>query len=288
MSLSNLIIPSSKWQTIICIFAVLWLLLEGLRGWRLGLIRGFLKILALLVAWLAGSATAATCNTALLLFFHAPSPLIPSIAGTIVGIGIYFLISFFSALFFKKTDHYDGFFRGLLGLGGACCGLLFGLFFLWGSISVVRNLGFLGEMRLLYTEQQGLSPKSDPLACNLVQLKKSLELGPFGAWLIQVDPLTPVFYENTKKSMVLMKDHEVLIRFMNAPSTQKFLTNPHIIKMLHDPEVQQAISSGNLLFLIENKNVQDAFSDSTLWQELQSFDFSKTLNQAMKPTKNKE
>lgn len=281
---SNLLLPSSQWQEIIYCVAGVWLFFEIWRGWRLGLIRGFLKFMALITAWFAGSATTATLNAVLILFFHAPSPLIPSIAGVLIGTAAYFVISFFSALFFKKTDHYHGFLRGFIGLGGACCGLLFGLFFLWGGISAIRGLGLVGEMRLLHAKQQGLSPKSDPLACNLVRLKKSLELGSLGAWFIQVDPITSGFYENTRKSMIVMKDHDALLRFMNAPNTQKLLANPRISRILHDPEVQQALSTGNLFLLFENKNIQQAFSDATLWQELKSFDLSTALNSAMKPS----
>ncbi|MFZ4115363.1 MAG: hypothetical protein ACOYK6_01415 [Chthoniobacterales bacterium] len=277
---SSLILPSSQWQDILLAASIAWLLFETWRGWRLGLIRGFLKFAALIAAWFAGSATAAAINIGLLFFFHAPSPLIPSLLGGIVGLGAYVLINFFSALLFKKTDHYHGFLRGFLGLGGACCGILFGLFFLWGGISAIRSLGLVGEVRLLHAEQQGLPSTSDPLAYNLVRLKKSLELGPLGTWFIQVDPLTPAFYENTKKSMSLMKDHEALIRFINTPSTQKLLSNPSIRKIVNDPEVQKAMTSGNIFLLIENKNVQHAFSDPTLWQELKSFDLSAALKQA--------
>jgi hypothetical protein len=232
-----------------------------------------------------GSATAAAIYIGLLFFFHAPSPLIPGLVGGMMGLGAYLLISFFSAFLFKKTDHYHGFLRGFLGLGGACCGLLFGLFFLWGGISAIRSLALVGEVRLLRAEQQGLPSMSDPWACNLVRLKKSLESGSLGAWFIQVDPLTSTFYENTKKSMTVMKDHEALIRFMNAPSTQKLLSNPSIRKIVNDPAVQQAMTSGNIFLLVQNKNVQRAFSDPTLWQELKSFDFSDALKQATRQAK---
>ncbi|MCF7729364.1 MAG: CvpA family protein [Chthoniobacterales bacterium] len=282
---STIILSSSEWQIIICIAAALWLLFEVWKGWQLGFFRGLLKFIALIVAWFAGSAIVATLSTLFIFLFHTSSSLISSVVGVMAGVIIYFLVSFLSALLFKKTNHYHGFFRALFGIGGACWGLLFGLFFLWGTISVIRSLGLVGEMRLLKAQQQGLSTVSDPLACNLVRIKKSLELGPLGVWFVQVDPLTSAFYENTKKSIMLLQDHKAFMRFMNAPKTQQLLAHPLMKKMLYDPQVQQAISSGNLFLLVENKNVQQALSDPILWQQLKSFDLSAVLNQACKQDK---
>jgi len=174
----NSILPSAQWQQVILIIAGIWLLFEMWRGWQLGLIRGILRFMALLVAWFAGSATAAAMNALLLLFFQAPFPVISTIAAALVGLGLYVIIAFFSGLLFKRTNHHNGFFRWIFGLGGTVCGLLFGLFFLWGGISVIRTLGVLGEMRLIKVEQQGLPATSDSLGCNLVRLNKSLEAGP--------------------------------------------------------------------------------------------------------------
>ncbi|MDH4469970.1 MAG: CvpA family protein [Verrucomicrobiae bacterium] len=279
---SNLILSSSEWQMIICMGASLWLLFEVWRGWQLGFFRGLLKFLALIVAWFAGLTIVATLSTLFIFLFHTSSSLISSVVGVTVGIIIYFIVNFLSALLFKKTNHYRGFLRGLFGIGGACWGLLFGLFFIWGTISLIRSLGLVGEMRLLKAEQQGLPAVSDPLACNLVRIKKSIELGPLGVWFVQVDPLTSAFYANTKKSMILLQDHDAFIRFMNAPNTQELLAQPLMKKMINDPQVQQAISSGNLFQLVENKNVQQALSDPTLWKQLKSFDLSTVLNQACK------
>ena len=279
---SNLILSPSQWHMIILIGAGLWLLFEVWRGWKLGFFRGLLKFLALIVAWFAGSTIVATLSTLFIFLFHTSSSLISSVVGVTVGLLIYFFVNFLSALLFKKTDHYRGFIRGLSGIGGACWGCLFGLFFIWGAISAIRSLGLVGEMRLLQAEQHGLSKTSDPLACNLVRIKKSIELSPLGSWFVQVDPLTSTFYTNTKKSMILLHHHEAFMRFMNAPNTQELLANPIMQKMIHDPQVQQAISSGNLIQLVENENVQRALRDPILWHQLKSFDLSKALNQACK------
>lgn len=274
--------PSAEWQQIILMIAGAWLLFETWRGWQLGLIRGILRFLALIVAWFIGSATAATMSAALALFVHTPSPLIPAIIAAVIGLAVYLFIAFLSALLFKKTAHHRGFIRTFLGLGGALCGFLFGLFFLWGGISAVRSLGLLGEIRLMKAEQRGASPASDPLACNLVRLKKSLEMGALGGWFVQIDPFTTIFYETTRKSMMVLKDHDALMRFMSAPATQELLANPHLAHLLRDPQFQEAIATGNIFPLFQNSNVQQLFRDPQLIQQLKSFHLSETLDYALK------
>ncbi len=281
---STLLQPSAQWQQILLVVALAWLLFEIWRGWKLGLIRGVIRLMNLFIAWFAGATIAAMTNAFLLLFVQRPSPLLPAIMAALVGLGIYCIIGFLSALLFKKTEHHHGLFRWILGLGGAVCGCLFGLFFLWGGISLVRSAGLLGEMRLLKAEKQGLPASSDRLGCNLVKLKRSLEMGELGAWLTQLDPLSASFYETTQESLALLKDHDALLRFINAPSTQKIVTLPSVVRVLQDSAVQQAMSSGNILPLFEDKNIQSLFQDPRFLSELKSFDLLGTLNYALKKT----
>ena len=277
-----MIAPSAQWQQWIFIAALAWLLFEMWRGWRLGLIRGVLRIIILVAAWVAASAAAASTTTALALFFQRPSSLLPTVAAVIVGFAIYLLGAFLSGLLLKRTEHHHGLLRGILGIGGACCGLLFGLFFLWGGVSLIRTLGLFGEMRLLEARHQGRSITNDTLACNLVRLEKSLEMGPTGQFLITTDPLSTTFYDNTRKSMAVMQNPEVLRRFLQAPSAQKILQNDSMMQLLHDPEIQEELRSGSILALMHNQHVEAIFHDSKLMQQLKEFDLTSALNYALK------
>ncbi|MFI0347426.1 MAG: hypothetical protein ACH346_01455 [Chthoniobacterales bacterium] len=272
---------SPQWQHWIFIAAATWLLFETWRGWRLGLIRGVLRVMTLLAAWLAASAAAAAVSGALAVFFRTPPSIFPTIAATIVGLGVYFFSAFIAGLLFKKTTDHHGLLRWILGLGGAICGLLFGLFFLWGGISLIRSLGVLGEMRLLEEKQKGLPPGSDQLACNLVRLSKSLELGSTGRFLMQVDPLSTTFYDNARKFMVVVSDRDALMRFVTAPATQKLLQNPRFMMVLRDPQIQAALASRDILPLFKNKNIQAAFHDPEVIEQLKAFDLTSALNYAL-------
>lgn len=245
-----------------------------------------MKLAALVAAWLIGTVVVTMSNTFLLLFVSTPSSLLSVMLAVIIGVVVYYLILLLAALFFKKTEHYDGLVRWILGLGGAFCGLLLGLLFLWGGISLIRSAGILGEMRLLKAQRQGLSPSSDRLGCTLVKLKRSLEMGSTGAWLTQWDPLSVHFYETTQESMRLLKDPEALRRFIEEPSTQKILALPSVTRVLRDPACQEAMRSGNILPLLQNKNIQILLQDPQFYSELKSFNFLGTLQGSSKKQKN--
>ncbi len=107
-------------------------------------------------------------------------------------------------------------------------------------------------------------------------------MGEIGLWLTQLDPLSASFYETTQESLALLKDHDALLRFINAPSTQKIVTLPSVARVLQDSTVQQAMSSGNILPLFQDKNIQALFQDPRFLSELKSFDLLGTLNYALK------
>lgn len=273
--------PSAQWQHWILIVASLWLLLETWRGWKLGLIRGILRFMTLIAAWLAAEAAAVATSAGFAIFFHKTPSILPAVVATIVGLAIYSFAAFISGLLFKRTTDHHGIFRFILGIGGALCGFLFGLLILWGGISLVRSLGVLGEMRLMEARQKGLPPSSDAMACNLVRLARSLELGSTGQLFVQLDPLSTTFYDNARKFMKVANDRDALMRFITAPSTQRLLQNRHVMALLNDAQVQEGLAAHNIFSLLENKNVKAALHDPELLKEIKSFHLTETLKYAL-------
>jgi hypothetical protein len=273
--------PSIEWQHWIFVAACSWLLFEMWRGWRLGMIRGIVKIILLVFAWMGASAAAAATSAALAVFFSAPSIGIPTVIAAFIGFIIYFLGSFFAGFLLKRREPPHGLIQTIFGLGGACCGLLFGLFFLWGGISLVRSLGLFGEMRLLEAERKGISKKNETIACNLVRLEKSLEMGPVGEFLIATDPLSPIFYTNTRKSMQVMQDPETFQRFLHSPNVEHLLLNKRLSRLLNNHQLQEEIQIGNFPALFHDPDVQALFNDPQLMKELKEFNLSEALDYAL-------
>lgn len=246
------------------------------------MIRGMVKIFLLIAAWIGASAAAAATSAALAVFFRTPSTAIPTAIAALVGLIIYFLGTLLAGFLLKRTEHHHGLLQTIFGIGGACCGLLFGLFFLWGGISLVRSLGLFGEMRLMEAQRKGCPVKDESFACNLVRLERSLEMGPVGQFLISTDPLSPAFYENTRKSMKVMQDPEAFQRFLQSPNVERLLMNPRFNHVLKNRELQDEIKIGNIPAVFHDPDIQALLHDPQVMKELKQFDLSEALDYALK------
>jgi len=274
---------SPEWQRYIFIAATTFLVWEIWRGWRLGAVRGLLRLAALFCAWIGGSTAAGATGTVVAFFSKVPPLIAPGVAGLTVGIGIYIGISFLSGLLFKKTEHHKGVIRWGFGLGGAVCGFIFGLLLLWSGITLIRGLGACGELRIVQARNEGRSVATEKSALFLIKLKESLELGATGKSLKQADPLPTAFYDNIVKVSMVAGDQQALERFCQFPETLKIIANPKVAAILQDPALEKAAEKKNILPLLQNKNVQAAANDPMLLEQLKAFDLTAALDFALTP-----
>jgi hypothetical protein len=272
-----------QWQRYLFYAATAFLIWEIWRGWRLGAVRGLLRLAALFCAWIAGTTTAGATGTVVAFFSKVPPLFAPAVAGLVVAVGIYIVISLLSGLLFKTTLDHSGVFRWGFGLGGAACGAIYGLLLLWGGITMIRGLGALGELRAVQARNEGRPVASERSALFLLKLKESLELGDTGETLRNADPLPTSFYDNIVKLSMLAGNQQALERFCKYPETLKIIANPHITALLQDPELEKAANSRNILPLIHNKHVQAALNDPQLVAEFQKFPLTAALDYALEP-----
>jgi hypothetical protein len=272
-----------QWQRYLFYAATAFLILEIWRGWRLGAVRGLLRLAALFCAWIAGTTTAGATGTVVAFFSKVPPLFAPAVAGLVVAVGIYVVISLLSGLLFKTTLDHSGVVRWGFGLGGAACGAIYGLLLLWGGITMIRGLGALGELRVVQARNEGRPVSSERSALFLIKLKESLELGATGQTLRKADPLPTSFYDNIVKISMLAGSQQALERFCQYPETLKIIANPHIVALLQDPELEKAANSRNILPLIHNQHVQEAMNDPQLVAEFQKFPLTAALDYALEP-----
>ena len=274
---------SPEWQRYLFIAATLFLIWEIWRGWKYGAVRGLLRLGALFCAWIGGTTAAGATGTIIGFVTKEPPLLAPAIIGLIAATAIYILISLLAGLLFKTTEHHAGVVRWGFGMGGAICGMIYGLLLLWGGITMIRGLGALGEMRLVNAGLEGRSEQSERASLFFLKLKKSLELGATGRALKSADPLPSSFYDNIVKISMVAGDQQALECFCQDPETLKIIANPHITALLQDPELEKASRSRNILPLIHNKHVQAAMNDPKLIAEFQAFDLTAALDYALAP-----
>jgi hypothetical protein len=274
---------SAQWQQYIFIAAILFLLWEIWCGWRLGAVRGLLRLAALFCAWIGGSTAAGATGTVVAFFSKVPPLIEPAVAGLTVGIGIYIGISFVAGLLFKKTDDHTGVIRLGFGLGGAACGVIYGLLFLWAGITLIRGMGALGELRVVQARNEGRSLSTENSALFLIKLKESLELGVTGKNLKKADPLPTAFYDDIVKISMVAGSQDAIERFVQYPGTLKIIANPHIAALIQDPALEKAAEKKNILPLLQNKHVLAAANDPQLLSQLKEFDLTGALNYALEP-----
>lgn len=272
-----------QWQRYLFYAATAFLIWEVWRGWRLGAVRGLLRLAALFCAWIAGTTTAGATGTVVAFFSKVPPLFAPAIAGLTVAVIIYIAISLLSGLLFKTTLDHSGVVRWGFGLGGAVCGAVYGLLLLWGGITMIRGLGALGELRVVQARNEGRSLATEQKALFLIKLKESLELGATGRTLKKADPLPTSFYDNIVKISMVAGNQQALERFCQYPETLKIIANSHIAALLQDPELEKAAQSRNILPLIHNRHVQAAMNDPRLVAQFQGFPLTAALDYALEP-----
>ena len=274
---------SPEWQRYIFIAATLFLIWEIWRGWKYGAVRGLLRLAALFCAWIGGTTAAGATGTVIGFVTKEPPLLAPAIVGVSVAVGIYIILSLLAGLLFKTTEHHAGVIRWGFGVGGAFCGLIYGLLLLWGGITMIRGLGALGELRVVQARNEGRSLESEKKALFLIKLKESLELGATGKTLKNADPLPTSFYDNIVKVSMVAGNQQALERFCQYPETLKIIANPHVAALLQDPQLEKAAQSRNIFPLIHNKHVQAAMNDPKLMAQFQAFDLTAALDYALEP-----
>jgi hypothetical protein len=203
---------SPLWQAVFISFAVVFILFEVVRGWRLGLIGQLVRIAALVVLSLIG--------------------------GAVLALLVYALVTSIGMVLIKRIGQQNSEPVHLIyGIAGAIVGLIFGAFVLWLIVAGVRAIGAVADAEVRSQEnshkggQSATSPApdvrgrflSDPnagstaLATSLARLKNSLELGPLGNAVKQTGPVSLKTIETLGKVGSVFSSQERTKRFLTFP-----------------------------------------------------------------------
>jgi hypothetical protein len=259
---------SSSW---LWLAAGLYLLFEVWRGWRRGVMRHGLSVMALIVAggvgWIFAWMTGFLSDRIIPL----PHPGGRLIFGLVAGLAFYFAAVALSSLLFKKTAQQPaGIVRLFYGAGGGLFGLIFGLLVLWGGLSIFRTLGAVAEAR-----------QTAPGDAQLVAIKESLEEGTTGSIVQQVDIVPSNIYGLITKLLRVTQSPEATARFLAYPQTQQLFTQPKLIELFTDPTVAGAASEGNYFSLLTSPKLAEIASDPEVQKSFTGFELEKALDYAL-------
>jgi hypothetical protein len=294
---------SPLWQVVFISFGVILILFEVVRGWRLGLMRQIMRLIALGAAYAAAFLGGSLFLLAARSFFKMPDPILSILCGAVFALTAYMLISGVGAILFKRTaQQKSGLVRLIYGFAGAIVGLFFGLFLLWLTVASVRAVGALAEgqarsqsgaaaknaqdptSRALDVRRRFLSQSDDgmpPLATLLARLKNSLELGPLGGVLKNTDPISQRTYETLEKAGTVLSSPERAQKFLTFPGARELAEHPKIVALRSDPEIADLIAQGRFLDLLHNSRIIEAANDPVLAQRIRKFDIQRALDYAL-------
>jgi hypothetical protein len=295
---------SPFWQVVFISFGVILILFEVLRGWRLGLVRQIMRLLAFGTAYAAVFFGGAWLVPAVRPFFKMPDPILSILCGAILAVAAYMLISGIGAILFKRTSQQESRLLYLIyGFAGAIFGLFFGLFLLWLTVASVRTVGALAEgqagsrsgatahraqdptSRALDVRRRFLSDSEDgmhTLATSLARLKNSLELGLLGGVLKSTDPISQNTYEMLEKAGSVLSSPERTQKFLMFPGARELAEHPKIVALRSDPEIVDLIEQGRFLDLLQNPRVLEVANDPVLAERIRKFDIQRALDYAQK------
>lgn len=267
--------------------AFAYLLFEVWRGWRRGVVRHGVSVIALLVAGGIGYIFAWATGWLSDRLVPLPPPSGRMIFGVASGIAFYVSAVLLSSLLFKKTSQQPlGILRLIYGIGGAFFGLIFGSLVLWGAISCVRAMGAIAEGKeaVLSRERIADTPYDrGPSAfdARLVSLKGSLEAGATGKLVEKIDIIPAGGYQTLSKLVQLLGSPDAAARFLTYPDMQKVLAQPKLAAILKDPSIARAASEGNFAVILADPRVTGVASDPDIEKAFAGFDFEKALDYAL-------
>jgi Colicin V production protein len=286
---------SPLWQTVFVSFALLLILFETIRGWRLGVVRQVVRLLALVLAYAGALLGGRILLPVLRPLLRLPDLFLSIFAGAILAVAIYALVNFVGALLFKRTGQQPGgLIRLFYGSCGAVLGIFFGLFSVWLVIVGIRSLGAIANAELhsrAAEPPQVAAPRSarrpgesNPLINSIARLNNSIELGPIGKTVKAVDVVPAQTYQTLGKLGTVVSTPQTAERFLNYPGARELTENPRLVALRNDPEIMGLIEQGRFLELLQNPKLIEALNDPALAAQVKSFQFQKALDYALKPS----
>jgi hypothetical protein len=262
----------------------LLVLVQSIRGWRLGVVRQLVNLFALVAAY----GTAMAAGKLAVPAFHRlgyPDLLVSVIAGAIVGAVVYIAVAAAGAILFRRTDHQSlGILRLGYGAGGSALGFAGALVTVWLSVLAIHFLGTVAQAEVNMSktpEARRNGMTASPMAVELAQFKHSLDTGPTGEILNGTDPVPQRFYLIIEKMTRVVSSVDSMRRFVNFPGTRLLSENPKIVALQKDPEIARQVVRGNYMGLLGNPKILAAVNDPNLEALVKSFELEKALDYAL-------
>jgi hypothetical protein len=262
----------------------LLVLIQSIRGWRMGVVRQLVNLFALVVAY-ATAIVSGRLLTPVLHPFGYPDLLISVLAGSLCGGAVYLVLTTTGRILFRKTNQQSiGMLRLAYGAGGSALGVLGALVTIWLSVLGIRCLGTVAqaEVNLARTpEARRSGMTASPMAVNLAQFKRSLDFAPGSSMLNGTDPVPDRVYLIVSKIGQVISSVDSMQRFVTFPGTRVISQNPRIVALQKDPQITQQVARHDFVALLGNPKIVAAVNDPKLEDLVKRFELEKALDYAL-------
>jgi hypothetical protein len=295
---------SPVWGTVFVSFAVVLILFEIIRGWRLGILRQLMRVVAVIAGYAAAFFGGNMVVPLLRPMVKMPDIILSALGGAILALLVYAIVASLGTILFKRTAQQStGVVRLAYGLSGALVGLFFGAFFIWLVLVGIRSAGSIADAQVqarpksgANRNSSGLSPQSrlpdeappkpdfdaDSLMSLLARLKNSVELGAIGDVVKRADAMPTGVYQTLSEMGTVLANPETARRFLSYPGAKELSEHPKIVALRNDPEIAEMIAQGRLFDLLRDPRIIDAANDPTLAERAKQLDLKKALEYAAK------
>ena len=291
---------SPIWQLVFISFAVVLILFEIVRGWRLGVMRQVMRVIAIVAAYAAAYFGGQLLVPVARPLLQIPDVVLSILCGAVLALLVYAIVAGVGTIVFKRTrQKSSAIVRFFYGLSGAVIGLFFGAFLVWLVVVGVRSIGAVADAQVREhgaksaTPQRNLhaidvrrgvldsSDQSVSLMTTLARLKNSLEMGAVGDVVKKSDAVPTKTYETLGKIGQVVSNPQIADRFLSFPGAHELSEHPRIVALRDDPHIQDLIAQGRFLDLLQDQRLIDAVNDPTLLEELRKFDLQRALDFAI-------
>lgn len=293
-------VDSYQW----CFFvgAALFVIFTAWHGWRLGIARQLINLLALAAAYLIGYFGGANLSVLIHRFVDIPERALSVLCAVGLGFIIYCCIMLLGVIAFKTTAQQKvGVMRLSYGIAGSACGAFYGVFLVWITVLAIRLLGSVAESEISAAAGHPAASRAHlaggapisaatpaPVQPNamirtLAHMKQSLEQGPAGDVVQHVDPIPGTLYSILHKLGAMVSNDKSVDRFLAYPGVKPLLAHPKIAALQNDPEIVREIVNRDYFALIRNPRIITAARDSEISQLMHKFEFEKALDYAIQP-----
>jgi membrane protein required for colicin V production len=294
-------VGSPLWQLVFLSFAVVLVLFEIVRGWRLGLMRQVMRVIAVVAAYAAAYFGGQLVVPIVRPLVKIPDIVLSILCGALLALIVYLVIISIGTIVFKRTRQQgSAFVRFFYGLTGAVIGLFMGAFLVWLVVIGVRSIGAVADAQVREQASNNVTPErslhavdvrrglfsgsddaSPSLMSTLARLKNSLEMGAVGDIVKKTDAIPTRTYETLGKLGQVASNPQSAERFLSFPGAHELADHPKIVALRDDPEIQELIKQGRLLDLLQDPRLIEALNDPTLLERLKKFDLQRALDYSL-------